>query len=69
MGKTYTTHVAKCNAELLHEQTHMIHDGFVRVYCYQTLMEIMYWYICPPPPPKVFVKMCPQLVQILAKIS
>ena len=32
MGETYTTHVAKCNAELLYEQTHMIRDGFVRVW-------------------------------------
>ncbi len=31
-GKTYTTHVAKRNAELLCYQTHIIHDGLLRVY-------------------------------------
>ena len=31
IAKTYTTHVAKCSAELLYKQTHTIHDGFVRV--------------------------------------
>ncbi len=32
IGKTYTTHIAKRNAELWYKQTHMIHDGFVRVH-------------------------------------
>ena len=41
IGQTYTTHVAKRNADLLYKQNHSIHDGFVRVWVGQD--QGRYW--------------------------
>ena len=41
-GKTYTTHVAKHNTELLCKQTHMNHDGLLRVWLLDSPFQVYY---------------------------